>query len=55
MTQLPTTYTNKFYCNIFVFLFNIKDLIFFMYSGGSVGCMRVCVNRVLVFVRVGCD
>ena len=45
----------KFYCNILVFLFDIKRLNIFVYSEGSMGCMHVCVNGALVFIRAGFD
>ena len=44
-----------FYCNIFVFLFDIKGLNIFVCFGGGVGYMRVCVGGALVFVHTGCD
>ena len=45
----------SFYCNTFCFLFDIKDLIFFLCVWGGTGYMHVCMGRALVFVHMGCD
>ena len=40
---------------MFVFLFDVKILNIFVYVESGAGCMHVCIDGALVFVRMGCD
>ena len=44
-----------FYCNMFVFLFDVKILNIFEYVESGAGCMCVYVDGALVFSRAGRD